>query len=70
MKIDWNGPLEVARGSILPVKLWIDDGDCKWLEIGVGRYMFNNDGTGVDSPYVVRNTLDHQARLAVEGEGA
>jgi hypothetical protein len=68
--IDWNGPLEVARGLKLPVKLWIDDGDCKWLEVGVGRWMFNNDGTCVQGGYVVRNTPDHQARVAVEGVGS
>lgn len=68
--IDWAGPLEVARGLKLPVTFWADDGDCKWLTVGVGRWMFNNDGTGVQCGYVVRNTLDHQARVAVEGAGS
>ncbi|KQT52172.1 MULTISPECIES: hypothetical protein [unclassified Aureimonas] len=55
--IDWTKPLEVSRGLKMPVTLHTDDGDCKWLKVGFGIYMYNNDGTAVeDRAPPVRNT--------------
>ncbi|GGD11777.1 hypothetical protein [Aureimonas glaciei] len=54
-EIDWLQPLEVSRGLKVPVTVYADDGDCKWLRMGDGVWMFNNDGTGVDCHWHVRN---------------
>lgn len=45
-EVDWNKPLVTALKG-LPVKIQEWEESCKWLKVGAGIYMYNNDGTCV-----------------------
>lgn len=66
-EVDWNGPLVTAMVG-LKIKIWEWEEDCKWLQVGMGRYMYNNDGTCVSGGGMrVFNPVDHLVQREIEG---